>query len=71
MEFALVRFHTNFVKPFKKFDGCIFRSSHRGAFLGKGNLLQIYRRTPMLKSDFNKVGKATLLKSHFRMGVLL
>ena len=33
------------------------------------NIQQIYRRTPMPKYDFNKV--ATLLKSHFVMGVLL
>ena len=35
---------------------------------------QIYRRTPMPKCDFTKVPlscKATLLKSHFGMGVLL
>ena len=32
---------------------------------------QIYRRTPMPKGDFNKVSKATLLKSHFGMGVPL
>ena len=35
------------------------------------NMQQIYRRTPMLKCDFNKVAFATLLKSHFDMGVLL
>ena len=37
------------------------------------NTQQIYRRTPMPKCDFNKVAswKATLLKSHFGMGVLL
>ena len=34
------------------------------------NMQQIYRRTPMLKCDFNKV-VATLLKSHVGMGVLL
>ena len=34
------------------------------------NMPQIYRRTPMPKLDFNKV-EATLLKSHFGMGVLL
>ena len=34
------------------------------------NMQQIYRRTPMLKCDFNKAA-ATLLKSHFGMGVLL
>ena len=33
------------------------------------NMQQMYRRTPMRKCDFNKV--ATLLKSHFGMGVLL
>ena len=35
-------------------------------------MLQIYRRAPMPKCDLNKVGKqlATLLKSHFGMGVL-
>ena len=32
---------------------------------------QIYRRTPMPKYDFNKVSKATLLKSHFGVGVPL
>ena len=32
------------------------------------NMRQIYRRTRMLKCDFNKVA---LLKSHFGMGVLL
>ena len=36
-----------------------------------GNMQQIYRRTPMSKCDFDKVAKATLLKSHFGMGVLL
>ena len=38
------------------------------------NMQQTYRRTPMPKCDFNKVAKqskATLLKSHFGMGVLL
>ena len=35
------------------------------------NMQQIYRRTPMPKCDFNKVALATLLKSQFRMGVLL
>ena len=34
------------------------------------NIQQIYRRTSMPKCDFNKVA-ATLLKSHFRMSVLL
>ena len=34
------------------------------------NMQQIYRRTPMPKCDFNTVA-ATLLKSHFGMGVLL
>ena len=34
------------------------------------NMQQIYRRTPMPKCDFSKVA-ATLLKSHFGMGVLL
>ena len=33
------------------------------------NMQLIYRRTPMPKCDFNKV--ATLLKSHFGMGVFL
>ena len=33
------------------------------------NMEQIYRKTPMPKYDFNKV--ATLLKSHFGVGVLL
>ena len=36
-------------------------------------MLQIYRRAPMPKCDLNKVGgkqRATLLKSHFGMGVL-
>ena len=32
---------------------------------------EIYRRTPMPKCDFSKVAFATLLKSHFGMGVLL
>ena len=36
------------------------------------NMQRIYRRTAMPKCDFNKVAKqATLLKSHFGMGVLL
>ena len=38
------------------------------------NLQQIYRRTAMPKCDFNKVALlcfATLLNSHFGMGVLL
>ena len=35
------------------------------------NKQQIYWRTFMLKCGFNKVAKATLLKSHFGMGVLL
>ena len=35
------------------------------------NMQQIYRRTPMQKCDSNKVAFATLLKSHFCMGVLL
>ena len=36
------------------------------------NVQQIYRRTSILKYDFNKVPcKGTLLKSHFDMGVLL
>ena len=34
-----------------------------------GNMQQIYRKTPMQKYDFNCF--ATLLKSHFGMGVLL
>ena len=34
------------------------------------NMKQIYRRTPTLKCDFNKVVKATLIKSHFGTGVL-
>ena len=33
------------------------------------SMQQIYRRTPMSKCDFNKVAKATLLKSHFGMSV--
>ena len=33
------------------------------------NMQQICRRVPMPKCDFNKV--ATLLKSHFGMGILL
>ena len=33
------------------------------------NMQQIYRR--ITRSDFNRVTKATLLKSHFSMGVLL
>ena len=43
----------------------------RGVFIKRcsENMQQIYRRTPMLKCDFNKV-TATLLKSHFSMGVL-
>ena len=42
----------------------------RGALrkLCSENMQQIYRRTPMLKCDFNKT---TLLKSHFSMFVLL
>ena len=38
------------------------------------NMPQIYRRTPIPKCDFNKVAlqrKATLLKSHFGIGILL
>ena len=37
------------------------------------NMQKIYRRTNMLKCDFNKVAKqlSTLLKSHFDMGVPL
>ena len=35
------------------------------------NMQQIYGRTLMPKCDFNKVSLATLLKSHFGMGVLL
>ena len=38
------------------------------------NMQQIYRRTPIPDCDFNKVAlpcKATLLKSHFNMGVPL
>ena len=37
------------------------------------NMHQIYKRTLMPKCDFNKVAfqLATLLKSHFGMGVLL
>ena len=36
------------------------------------NMQKVYRRTPMLGCDFNKIScKATLLKSHFGMGVLL
>ena len=35
------------------------------------NMQQIYRRTHMPKYGFNKVAFATLLKSHFGMGVLL
>ena len=35
------------------------------------NMQAIYRRTPMPKCDFTKVVFATLLKSHFGMGVLL
>ena len=29
------------------------------------NMQQIYRKTPMPKYNFNKIAKATLLKSHF------
>ena len=35
------------------------------------NMQQVYRKTPMPKCNFNKVAKATLLKLHFGMGVLL
>ena len=35
------------------------------------NMHQIYSRRPMPNCDFNKVAKATLLKSHFGMCVLL
>ena len=35
------------------------------------NMQQIYRRTPKLKCDFNKIAEQLLLKSHFGMGVLL
>ena len=35
------------------------------------NIQQTYKRTPMSKCNFNKVAKATSLKSHFGMDVLL
>ena len=34
------------------------------------DMQQVYRRTPMLKCDFNK-NAATLLKSHLSMGAIL
>ena len=42
----------------------VFEFIYRGILkkVGSENMLQIYRRTPMLKCDF---------KSHFSMGVLL
>ena len=45
----------------------------RGVFMKRCSetMQQIYRRTPVAKCDFNKVALATLLKSHFAMGVLL
>ena len=49
-------------------------AAHQRCVLVKGcseNVLQNDRRTPMLKCDFNKTAFGTLLKSHFRMGVLL
>ena len=50
----------------------MFSSSSAEVFLWKGvlkNMHQIYRRSAMLKCDFNK--PAILLKSHFSMGILL
>ena len=35
------------------------------------NMQQIYRRTSILKSDFNKVAKQMQSKANFCMGVLL
>ena len=45
----------------------------RGVFIKRcsENMQQIYRRTLMPKCDFNKLAKATLLKSRFGIGVLL
>ena len=60
-------------RNFAKFTG---KHLYQSLFFNKvsENMLQIYRRTPMSKCDLNKVALhcfATLLKSHFGMGVLL
>ena len=57
--------------------GVLRKSKDVRDLLGKKyseNMQQIYSRIPMLKCDFNKVAKqckATLLKSHFGMDILL
>ena len=55
-------------------DICSHKQPSRGVLLQRcsENMHQIYRKTPMGKCNFNKVAKqATLLISHFGMGVLL
>ena len=62
--FRILLFFTEFSLNF------LLRSSHPGVFLGKGvleNMQQIYRITPIR----SVISIATLLKSHFDMGVLL
>ena len=54
---------------FKRFQKQPFRGVLKKRY--SENMQQIYRRTRMTKCDFNKVAKATLLKWHFGMGVLL
>ena len=62
----------------QRFSGVFFKvqkQSSRGDLKKRYSekMQQIYRRAPMPKCDFNKVAncKATLLKTHFGMGVLL
>ena len=68
----------NYAQPMKTYSNS--QKEPSGGVLRKRcseNIQQIYRRIPMTKCDFKKVASqlyccfATLLKSHFGMGVLL